>query len=259
MWVRYLVWFGFYLLAALECAGRLASLAIDRTAFGDYLLYIFGGMKEYIPVPGKPIQIPYLWLLGHIGVLYFTLHYMYDDLAGVGRQMILRSGSRTAWWLSKCVWNCAAVCVFYLIAWGIVALCAWMSGVRWSFAISPFMTELMDAGPKLISGSTWDIALELTLMPLLVTLAMSLFQMALCLLLRPVASYVCSVVIFLASTYYLSPLLIGNYAMALRSGKVISNGVHLLTGIGFSAALIIGSAVLGAVIFRNYDILNKGD
>ena len=157
MRARYIIWCSVFALFSLEFTGSLASLEISQYTYGDYLLYIFGGMREYIPAPGKPFQIPYIWLINHIGILYFTLHYMHDDLEGFGQQMILRSGSRTGWWLSKCVWNTAAVVLLYSIAWGTVFLFASANHATRSFEISPFMAVIMMIGPHQIPRTDWPV------------------------------------------------------------------------------------------------------
>lgn len=259
MWAKYLIWIGFFTLASFEFSGKLRSLELTNATFGDYLFYLFGGMREYIPTPGEPFQIPYLWLINHIGLLYFTLHYMHDDLEGFGQQMILRSGSRPCWWISKCVWNGVEVLLFYLIAWGTVLFWASFRGASWSMEISPFMPDLMVVGPQQIAESTWKISTEITLLPMLVTFSLSLLQMLLCLVIRPTMSYVASVVICIASAYYLSPFLLGNYAMALRSSKVISNGVLMWNGLLYAFILIAISVGLGLAFFRKTNIVNKED
>lgn len=259
MWARYIIWFSVFALFSLEFTGSLASLEISQYTYGDYLLYIFGGMREYIPAPGEPFQIPYIWLINHIGILYFTLHYMHDDLEGFGQQMILRSGSRTAWWLSKCVWNTAVVVLLYSIAWGTVFLFSSANHATRSFEISPFMAGIMVIGPLQIPRADWPLTLEITFLPLLVTLAMSQIQMLLCLVVRPIISYVVSIVLFITSAYYISPFLLGNYAMALRSNKIVSNGVSWRPGIGVCLILMLVGMVLGSMIFAKYNILGKED
>lgn len=257
MWIKYLFWLAFFVLACWEFSGKLSSLEITYCTYGDYFLYIFGGMKEYIPIPGEPFQVPYLWLINHIGVLYFTLHYMHDDLEGFGQQVIVRSDGRRAWWLSKCVWNVTVVMIFYILAWGTMFLCASCHGAAPNLDISPFMPELMVVGPEMIVDTGWRAALEITIMPLLVTMAMSLFQMLLCLLIRPTFSYIISVVLFISSAYYLSPYLFGNYSMALRSDGIISNGVALADGICLYFIVMVLSIVLGIIIFQKINILSK--
>lgn len=259
MWIKYLLWCGLLALATLEFSGRVTSLKITQCTYGDYLLYIFGGMREYIPIPGEPFQIPHLWLINHVGILYFTLHYMHDDLNGLGQQMILRSGSRSVWWISKCIWNGVVVSLFYLIAWGTVLLSASLHGAFWSMEISSFIPELLEVGPNQIWDTEWRVTLEITLLPLLVTLSMSLLQMLLCLVIRPTFSYILSVVVMIASAYYLSPALLGNYAMALRSDKVITNGVPLETGIAYTLVLMTLSVFLGILVFQKTNILNKDE
>ena len=84
-------------------------------------------------------------------------------------------------------------------------------------------------------------------------------QMLLCLVVRPIISYVVSIVLFIASVYYLSPSLLGNYAMALRSNKIVSNGVSQMAGVGICFILILAGIVLGSMIFTKYNILGKED
>ena len=251
MWAKYLVWAAFLTLASLECSVRLRALELGPGTWGDYLLCLFGGMEP----PRGLFQAPFLWLLLHLGILFFTLPYLRDDLGDLGQQLLLRAGNRTAWWLSKCLWNAAAVVLFYLIAWAAVFLWASLRGAAWTLAVSPALPGLLAAGLPQAAGSPWDMALELTLLPLLVTLSLSLTQMLLCLILRPTLSYVVSIVVMNVSAYCPSPLLLGNYAMALRSSKVMEHGVSLGAGLLLTAALII----LSAALFRKTDILQKED
>ena len=81
---------------------------------------IFGGIKEYIPSPNDPFQIPYLWILNHLLILYFTLHYASDDLSGIGQQMIYRAGGRIKWWVSKCIWNFTSVVSYYIVSYHVL-------------------------------------------------------------------------------------------------------------------------------------------
>jgi len=107
--IKYIIFILFFTVACFELSGRLMGISsyqdVSGISAGDHLFYIFGGMKEYIPSPSDPFQIPYLWLINHLLILYFTLHYASDDLSGVGQQMIYRAGGRIKWWVSKCIWN----------------------------------------------------------------------------------------------------------------------------------------------------------
>lgn len=257
LYKKLLIWIIFFLLGCLEFYSILASFEYADHSLGDNFLYIFGGMEEYVPDPSNPFRIPYLWLINHILLLYFTLHYMHDDLTGYGQHTIYRSGRRGYWWISKCFWNIGMIIFFYLSAWVIILIISCFFDARLSFNISPYMSSLMNFGSKQIVTSSWELTIEITLLPLLVTLTLSLFQMVLCLIIKPIFSYIISVIILVSSAYYLSPMLVGNYAMALRSDKVVTNGLNTLSGILYSAFFIIACIVTGSIIFSKCNILNK--
>ena len=52
-------------------------------------------------------------------------------------------------------------------------------------------------------------------------------------------------------------LLLGNYAMILRSDSTTMNGVSSSWGIIFSVGLIVVSVVSGLIYFKNYNILSR--
>ena len=99
--------------------------------------------------------------------------------------------------------------------------------------------------------------LELFLLPFLLITSVGLMQMFLSLIIRPLYSYCVSVTVMLASTYYLNFLMLGNYAMMLRSSRVVTNGVYVFTGLVYILILAIVSIISGLLLFRRYDILNK--
>ena len=103
------------------------------------------------------------------------------------------------------------------------------------------------------------MALELTLLPLLVTLSLSLVQMLLCLILRPALSYVVSIVVMIASAYCPSPLLLGNYAMACAAARSWNTGAPWGPACCSPPPSWSWSAALGAALFRKTDILQKED
>ena len=102
---KYLLFSFLIILAFFEFRSNQISSENYSFSLMDSILYIYGGIKEFIPTGGETFKIPYLWLLNHILILFFTLNYMHKDLVGFGQQTIYRSGSRTQWWLSKCFWS----------------------------------------------------------------------------------------------------------------------------------------------------------
>ncbi|MBE6731982.1 MAG: hypothetical protein E7564_09860 [Ruminococcaceae bacterium] len=259
--IKYIIFILFFTVACFELSGRLMGISsyqdVSGISAGDHLFYIFGGMKEYIPSPSDPFQIPYLWLINHLLILYFTLHYASDDLSGVGQQMIYRAGGRIKWWVSKCIWNFTSVVSYYLISMSTIIVFCLIKGNEISLTFSSFMRNIMYFGPKDLGYETWDIALEVTLMPFLVTLALSILQMALSLVFKPAFAFIFSSVMLISSAYYMTPYLIGNFSMAVRSDKVVSNGLNLTDGIIAAIGMIIIGIIIGVLAIRRYNILSK--
>ena len=255
--IKYLIWMVFIAFSCKECRTSLMEYGYTVCSLGDYLLYIFGGMREYIPSPYDPFRGPYLWLINHLLILYFTLHYASDDLSGVGQQMIYRAGGRIKWWVSKCIWNFVSVISYYIISMSTIIVFCLIKGNEISLTFSSFMRNIMYFGPKDLGYETWDIALEVTLMPFLVTLALSILQMALSLVFKPTFAFIFSSVLLISSAYYMTPFLIGNFSMAVRSDKVVSNGLNLTDGIIAAVLMIIIGIIIGILAIRRYNVLSK--
>ena len=259
--IKYIIFILFFTVACFEFNGIINNIIsyqdIAGTSLGDVMFYVFGGMREYIPLPNEPFTIPYLWFLNHLLILYFTLHYASDDLSGVGQQMIYRAGGRIKWWVSKCIWNFTSVVLYYLVSFSTIIVFCLIKGNEISLTFSSFMRNIIYFGPKDLGLETWDIALEVSLMPFLVTLALSIFQMALSLVFKPAFAFIFSSVMLISSAYYLTPYLIGNFSMAVRSSKVVSNGVNLTDGIIATLVMIALGIIIGILAIRRYNVLSK--
>lgn len=257
-WYTYLLYALLTLFACMDFSFRLKSFDITNFSLGDCLFYFYSGISEYIPKPDEPIQIPYLWLLLNLLVCYFNVHYMSDDLSGLGQYVICRSGKRRNWWLSKCLWNFSSVLTYFLLSILIVLSFCTFNNAEFSFEISENMNLICPTGAQQYPVSQWNIgSIQLLLMPILVCTAISMLQMFVSLFVRPLVSYVVSIVIYFSSMYKLSDLLLGNYAMILRSDEIATNGVSALNGIIFSVCLIFASVICGLLYFQHYNILNR--
>lgn len=255
---NYIIFSALTVVAFFECLIRSRSGEVTFS-FGEYLIYIFGGNKKYDILSQTPFNLPYLWLLIHLLILWFTLNYSPSDLSGYGQQTIYRSHSRLSWWLSKCCWQAAAVAGYYLASWLIIMVLTALSGGEISTLVDTHVFRIIQPGNDVIMRDGTNMLAELTVLPLLFTASLGLLQLTLCLFVKPVTAYIISALLCLSSTYMQSPLVFGNYAMAVRSEKVILNGMNAGFGIASMTALSVICIIAGAVKFRKYDILNKGD
>lgn len=252
----YLGFMFFIIVVFVDCQAICRSFE-SSFSLGEYMMYLYGGIKRYVPTPGEPFKFPYLWLLNHLLILYFTLNYTSSDLNGFGQQTIYRSGSRLNWWLSKCSWQVISVTAYYFLAWIIITLLAIISRETLSFDVTERALWFVDFGDTIIPFENIRLTSELLFLPLLFTISIGLMQLMLSIVFKPIIAYIISAAICIMSSHSQSLLLLGNYAMAVRSNRVISDGMNSSIGIVSMITLSLVCVVIGALRFRRYDILSK--
>ncbi len=231
--------------------------AIKEGTFADYIFYIFGGMPEFDVSQNGAFNLPALWILVLILLLFIVLYYPYNDITGFGKHVLINARSRTAWWLSKCVWSIACAVIYFFVIFLVVGVFCLFTKMSFSADVSDFMIRHFvqySVGTKAAHAS---VILQLFLLPFLVVASIGLMQLTLSLIIKPVFSYCFSIAVLVASAYYMHPLLIGNYAMTIRSSVFAVNGMDECRGIIYTLLLSAVSVVAGTVIFNHYDVLNR--
>lgn len=223
---------------------------------GNLAVNLLAGMLNFLPGPTEIFRFPVSWAITLLLLAYLTLGYPYRDLMGFGQKVLCSGGSRWKWWLSKCAWVILTVLAFWGIVAGTTALISCALGGGLDLSVSEQLPQifLWDIS---ISYERQGFALFLAGIPL-ATAALCLFQLFLSLVLRPTISYLVTVsILFLSAFYYQSPLLIGNYLMALRTPGVVGQGFPPAQGILISLVGAAVSIVLGGLWFSRMDILEK--
>lgn len=249
----------------LECFMEFRAFTLSSTLFtvdntlGNTLLYIFAGIQAYDPQADTQFIFPAIWMLLYLVLAYFTLYYPYNDLDESGQNILHRSGGRRLWWTSKCCWNICTVLLFFLIGWAVITLVCFIQGIPLSMELSQNINMLL--GMRITSPflHPTELTFEILVLPVLTMIAVNLMQMTLSLFIRPIYSYMITGALLLASTYYQSPFLIGNYAMPIRSSRIIENGVNPIYGVWLTIGISVVSFLIGLLYFKRYDILRKGN
>lgn len=224
---------------------------------GNTMLSILGGMPEYSATGNKPFTFPVVWLMLYLLPAYLTLYYPQQDLEESGQNLLIRTGGRSLWWLSKCLWNIIMVLVFWGTGYLILALFCAMRGIPFSMGISENIPYFLNLENSRLWQLPRELNLELWVLPVLVTETICLLQMTVSLYIRPIFSFMVIGVLLLSSAYYQSSYLPGNYIMPVRSSRIILGGIDPVQGILFSLVFMAVSFVAGLIRFRYYDILKR--
>lgn len=225
---------------------------------GNYMIYLFQGMDEYVATPDKAFEFPAMWILIFLCGNALTLTYPLRDLEGVGQQLLIRSGRRRHWWLAKCGWEIVSSVVYLLLLWlGVLCYCA-IFQIPITLEINEWLVSVMaswEVASPLNSGEVW---LWLTAGPMLFMILLNLVELAVGLLLGTIWGFTVDCVILLLSAYWMNPWLPGNYVMFLRSRWLIpETGMALSQGIWLMLAGSLCMILIGGIFFSRKDILRK--
>ncbi|HIT02007.1 MAG TPA: hypothetical protein IAC21_04185 [Candidatus Enterenecus merdae] len=253
---RYLLVPALVLFPCIACRSGAVLTAAPGT-WMDYMLYCFKGAMPMNASSELVLALPTFWALAMAGCLLLNLDYLLSDLTQAGQQIIFRSGNRRGWYLSKCVWNlcscglymtliCAAVLVFTLLSGGQASAQSTPEILEINFSELMTETALLTPGQGVIAA---------VLLPLMTLMALSMVQMTLCLLLKPILSFVASLAVLVLAVYCNLPWIPGTGAMVIRSGLLLPGGISPGMAALVAGGIILLSAGVGCLKFKYTDML----
>ena len=262
----FVIMFLFFLLAFFILFMQQVNMGVDnpnileeKITIGDMLLYATGGAKRFVLEDGTVFSYPILWMLVILIITFINLRYPADNLCGFGRHILILSGSRRAWWISKCVWQALSVCIYYFIMLLAAASFALIVGADFSLNISEFLPSLFMLNLRELTPTPWSIVVPL-LLHICTVYVLCLLQMLISFYIRPLMSFFIISAILIFSVFFSSPLLIGNLAMLVRTENItMDEPINLCLGFIICFSLCIVIFIIGLNKLKRMDILTKED
>lgn len=240
---------------------RLHLAAWDQSGtWAIYLAYCFRGLQRISrQTLSGGFQIPVFWVLMLVLPLTVTLDYPFRDIKTIGPQMLVRSGRRVTWWLSKCFWNlCSTIVYFALVLFSVVVFCFCLKvPISMETPMGSMMAlfseaDITEAAGEITAG---QVLFVFIIIPFSAVAALNMEEMLFSLIFRPIYGFLFSVALVTAASYVTSPFLIGNYANVTRCDAFIDNGLNSQSGLLICIGVLFVSIAAGALIFRSRDIL----
>lgn len=223
----------------------------------DYFLALTGGIGKVEIIAGgeSDFTMPAMWLVFVLWILFFSLYYPFNDLHGIGKHMMILSGGREIWCLSKCVWVALNTTVSYMIIFFASFCSALCFGAKPSLSANRYLARELNMQTELLTSETiWNIA-PIIFLTLLSLIALSLVQFLLSITSSPLSSFLLITGYLLAGTYFQSPALLGNFTMAARNSLLVTTGLSTSQGIFISLWAIVLSVILAIIKFQRKDII----
>lgn len=235
---------------------KMSNPGAAPLGLADFIFALFAGMERFEYVEGQQFSFPMAWMTLLCAIACSTLLYPMRDLEGMGTRLIAVTGNRWTWWLSKCLWTIFASIGLCLVDLGICAAATCVTGGSFSLVPTPEIGRLLNVdglGSTSVNGSILGFVL---LLPC-ATSALLVLQLTVSLLLNPAAGFLTTVTLLLASAYYTSPLLLGNYLMTARLDVALVDGMTPTCGTLLSLVTALTCILMGGLVFRRHDIIGR--
>ena len=161
----------------------------------DYILYMTRGVCHVTEENIKRLEIPYVWISLCVMCSLMVLDYLYNDMRGIGRNVLVYSRKKNLWWFSKCVTTVIAITIVYMIIW-IMSLVftvvskGSMTGVHTDLFITMYSINTSLLPSDMLDYSQMAICLYIVLYPWFISVCIGLAQVMLSLYTGPVVSFV---------------------------------------------------------------------
>lgn len=226
----------------------------SQLGVGDGVCVLLYGSDPFAFNPSDPFRVPALWLLLVLAILYASLRYASSDFEGPGIQIILSSGSRWGWWLSKCFWCAACPIAFALLILVVSAGYSLCSGGGASLDVSASTFSLLGNDRHEISVGSSKTALFL-LSFAISAVALSLLQLAVSYRFGFLSGFLVSGVVVLASVFAGTPIMLGNSMMFARSALLSGSAVGIATSFAVPIVVSALSVLVGGLCFKRMDLM----
>lgn len=232
--------------------------SLDNASYIQCMIYIFKGGRYFPPDLLKDMYVlPALWLGIQIVIGMLVGYYPVIDLYTYGQQVLIRSKRRIGWWISKCVWNVFTVLLVYvLMDISIFAICI-IKGLGMTTKVTgeELINELFQF--IMFTGTDKDVMMYTFVMPVIVSIAASLMQMALALCISPMVGFIVVQIMAISATFTVSRFAIFNYGAMAHTIISSPSKVNYSTGLCVCLVLSIVSVIAGGVYFNRCNILVK--
>jgi hypothetical protein len=242
---KLLIWIAVSIITTLS-AGM--TLGWKPSSYEIILINIFSGnlVGQGSNMPNIVSIVPYL-----VGMLILVSD-ISSELNGYGKQVLMRTGKKIDWWLSKCFYlTIKTICVLFVFY-----LFVFLTSLFFYGGFTASEKEVCELYTLENYNINWvNLRLTVFAMPLLAITACTLLQASLSLFkIYPVIAYLIEVIIFIASTYVDSKWLFVSYTMSMRILFNSSQELNFKYAISETLVIAVLSIVIGIIAIRKRDI-----
>ena len=236
-----------------------ANRHIDTYTCGDMVMWMLDGVKKFDAGAKNNVDISSVYILPNVFIAYIIGNYVIKDLYGYGKDILIRTGNRIKWWLSKCVWCVLTSCLCYAMLYIIIIVTGICVG---NFSFVPtqevcYSLLRMDKQLIINNPDLTGLMVSVMVMSFVMTITFGIIQIAVGLIVSPTIGYIIIISFLVIGAFSDNPFVISIYSMALRSSRYKPDGYNIGLGLLIMAAIIICGIIAGTLYARRMDIISK--
>lgn len=226
----------------------------------DIILYLFKGMKKYIPSEKNPFIIDWQYMLWNI--LLSVLIGQYASKIGRDNDLLVlvKSKSKGKWYFSK-IWWCLITILFYFfliflgIIIGMVISGVFFSNIQIKFDIT--YNESLYKSMYSNMYSAYSLLARFFVLNVLSYVCIYIPQMIITVFTNTFLGYVYIVSILIISAFYANWYLIGNYQMLYRYEELYLFNQNFIWSIILVILVVFIVCIVGRYLIEKNDLLKR--
>lgn len=226
--------------------------SIQEPGLVDAWIYFFKGAPPFNAMDIHFV-VPATWFVSQIYVLYIVLWYPIKDLNTNGVHLLIRSGNRKIWWVSKVCWVLVSVTLYYILLFTVTMIC-----VKFKYVNLEYTDALLGIAPS-TEGIIYSPQqyLKAFLSPLFSSYGYAILELVLSLSISPVLSFCAVFILNLMAVFFTSPLLFANLSMLARTDVILGGAIHFNTEMILIAAIVVLGCIIGCFLIEKKDLIGE--
>lgn len=224
-----------------------------RCSTADFMLNMFAGNEPFDPQTKMRVNLSVIWFLFHAFLFSIIGFYISDDLKKSASSFILRVQSKKQWWTSKALWCIVTVVLYYCLFFAVSLIFSAFFG---NVSLSPnnmIAVEMLNISVSKVT--LFKMVFVSFLLPMMISVSFAVFEAMLCLLVKPIFSFI-SIICYLAvSAFYCKAYLLFNFSMIVRNNFESVNFVSNVCGLLIALGLTVVCYLIGLLIIKKKDII----
>ena len=214
----------------------------------DCFIYIFRGVRRLISDNAFDFDIPVNFILLNLFFIFLVGNCITKDINGGGEQILIKTGSRHIWWVSKCITCFIGNLITYLVIMIAVIASGIINGATMGLSLNDGVLKVIYNADNI--GQFKQINIYICFIFFIAIFTISLLQMFIELIFNSIMAVIFIMANYVISIYFVKEIFIGNQLMLLRYNYIAHDGISYYNALIYDVLLISVCIICGCMISK---------